>query len=407
MSGPKYSRARLNMIRRQMLIEQAQKQLELEKQKRLKAEIQELNRQVGAFDCQSLREQCASHLQMLASVHADNFALLQYQTILNEVESICKVPFNSSADSTELSQSVKLANNILQKAKNLLQTASELDSKYESVFEQNKAHQKEQAFVHTDWTKVKVFNYCTIPNDLQEEYRKCLSVAMNTENASDHIAAIKRIYDSENMDNQYKLAELHMRRQSIVTAEQAEQHGDLAAKQAEYLSLCTLLGNGDAKLPTTSVELDDAVSSMKEQLEQKTMAEYISSALSDSLKELGYTVEGSETLIAKNRTIEKDSFNISTSSRLNVSSSTDGAVMFEVVGRPTENDKTAVRHDMERFCPDYQKVKAHLADKGVELTNEKLYPPSEEYVRFEQQTTTASNRRAGETATRKMYLNNG
>lgn len=182
-----------------------------------------------------------------------------------------------------------------------------------------------------------------------------------------------------------------MRRQAIVTAEQAEQHGNPADKQAEYVSLCTLLGKNNIILPTSSAELDNAISAMKEELEQKTMAEYISSALSDSLKELGYTVEGSETLIAKNRTIEKDSYNISPASKLNVSSSTDGAVMFEVVGRPAGKNKTAVRHDMEKFCPDYQKVKAHLADKGVELTNEKLYPPSEEYVRFEQQTSTITH----------------
>lgn len=407
MSGPKYSRARLNMIRRQMLIEQAQRQLELEKQKQLRTEIQKLNQEIESFDCQSLSERCTLHLQMLASVHADNFALLQYQTVLSELESIRKVSFHSGANSTELSKTADLAKSIIQKSKNLIQTAFELDSKYKTVFEQNKALQKEKAFAHMDWTKVKVFNYCTIPADLQEEYRKCLSAAMDTENASNHISVVKRIYDSENMDNQYKIAELHMRRQSIVTAEQAGQHGNLADKQAEYLSLCTLLNKEGDALPTTSVELNSAISAMKEQLEQKTMAEYISSALSDSLKELGYTVEGSETLTSKNRTIEKDSFNLSTASKLNVSSSTDGAVMFEVVGRPTESDKTAIRHDMESFCPDYQKVKAHLADKGVELTNEKLYPPSEEYVRFEKQTTIASNRRAGEAATRKMYLNNG
>lgn len=407
MSGPKYSRARLNMIRRQMLIEQAQRQLELEKQRQLRAEIQKLNHEIEAFDSQTLRNSCTTHLQMLASVHADNFAILQYQSVLEELESIQKIQFASNENSAELSKKANSAKNVVQKSKNLLQAASNLDAKYEAIFEQEKSQQKVQAFTQTDWTRVKVFDYCTIPTDLQEEYRKCLSTAMDTANADDHIAAIKKIYDSENADNQYKLAELHMRRQAIVTAEQAEQHGNPADKQAEYVSLCTLLGKNDIILPTSSAELDNAISAMKEQLEQKTMAEYISSALCDSLKELGYAVEGTETLVAKNRIIEKDSFNISSASKLNVSSSTDGAVMFEVVGRPAGDNKTAVRHDMEKFCPDYQKVKAHLSDKGVELTNEKLYPPSEEYVRFEQQTTGTSNRRAGETATRKMYLNNG
>ena len=223
MSGPKYSRARLNMIRRQILIDQAQRQLELEKQKQLRAEIQKLNHEIEAFDCQALRDNCTTHLQMLASVHADNFAILQYQSVLEESESIQKIQFTSSESSTELSKRAALAKSVIQKSKNLLQTASDLDFKYEAIFEQKKSQQKIQTFAQTEWTKVKVFNYCTIPADLQEEYRKCLSAAMDTANADEHIAAIKKIFDSENADNQYKLAELHMRRQAIVTAEQAEQ----------------------------------------------------------------------------------------------------------------------------------------------------------------------------------------
>ena len=137
------------------------------------------------------------------------------------------------------------------------------------------------------------------------------------------------------------------------------------------------------------------------------MAEYVSSALADSMKDLGYSIESSETLQSKVRTIDKEIYDISESSHLNVSSGSDGAVMFEVVGKSTVQDKSAVKHDMERFCPDYQIIKAHLKEKGIELTNEKLYPPSEEYVRFESSSAATGERRARTTSQKRMYLNNG
>ncbi|GHV57836.1 hypothetical protein FACS1894216_22420 [Synergistales bacterium] len=77
---------------------------------------------------------------------------------------------------------------------------------------------------------------------------------------------------------------------------------------------------------------------------------------------------------------------MSENSVLNVSASDTGAIMFEVLAKRdgdvlTAQKKASVKADMEHFCPDYAVIKKKLAEKGVILTQEKLYPADEKYVR--------------------------
>lgn len=407
MSGPKYSRAIVELARAQRILEQAHIALEKEKQRQLTAEIQKLNREILSCPCAALADQCSNRLSMLTFVGADDLALIEYKAVLGKISEINAIAFSPNMDSTALSEKAADARAMNQKAQQLSEIVKQLDAKYAPVFEEAKLKQKEQAFKNTDWTKVPVANYCTIPVSLQEEYERAVIAATESENAADSLTSIRSIYENEMADNDYKLRELRMRRQAIVTAQTASLLGELSNKQAEYLSLCTLLEKETTDIPQTLDGLNASISSLKEEYKQKSMAEYVSSALADSMKELGYSIESSETLQSKARTIDKGTYDISESSHLNVSSGSDGAVMFEVVGKAATHDKSAVKHDMERFCPDYQKIKARLKEKGVELTNEKLYPPSEEYVRFESTSSTSGDRRARSTSQKRMYLNNG
>lgn len=407
MSGPKYSRALVELARAQRILEQARIALEKEKQRQLTVEIKRLNREILSCPCSLLADQCSNRLSMLTSVGADDLALIEYKAVLGKISEIKAIEYSSTMDSSALAERVSAASAMNQKAKQLSEIIKQLDVKYASVYEEAKLKQKEKAFKNTDWTKVPVANYCTIPVALQEEYERAVIAATESENAAESLASIRSIYEDEQSDNEYKLRELRMRRQAILTAQVASEHGDLADKQAEYLSLCTLLGKETSDIPQTLDGLNASIADLKEAYKQKSMAEYVSSALADSMKELGYSIESSETLQSKVRTIDKEIYDISESSHLNVSSGSDGAVMFEVIGKSNTQDKYAVKHDMERFCPDYQKIKEHLKEKGVELTNEKLYPPSEEYVRFESSSAATGDRRARATSQKRMYLNNG
>lgn len=406
MSGPKYSRAILELARVQRILEQARIALEKEKQRQLTAEIQKLNKEILSCPCTALMDQCSNRLSALASVGVEDLALIEYKAIIGKISEIKAIDYASNLDSAALSEKVNAARIMNQEAKRLSEIVKQLDVKYASVFEEAKLKQKQQAFRNTDWTKVAVANYCTIPIALQEEYERAVVAATESDNAEENLTSIRSIYKNEKTDNDYKLRELRMRRQAIATAQSVTQLGDLCAKQAEYLSLYTLVGKEAADIPQTLDVLNARIAVLKEEYKQKSMAEYISSALADSMKELGYAIESSEVLRSKVRTIDKNIYNVSEKSHLNVSSGSDGAVMFEVVGKATTQDKNSVKHDMERFCPDYQRIKAHLKEKGVELTNEKLYPPSEEYVRFESASTTSGDRRAQPTSQKRVCLNN-
>ena len=395
MSGPKYSRAILELARVQRILEQARIALEKEKQRQLTAEIQKLNKEILSCPCTALMDQCSNRLSALASVGVEDLALIEYKAIIGKISEIKAIDYASNLDSAALSEKVNAARIMNQEAKRLSEIVKQLDVKYASVFEEAKLKQKQQAFRNTDWTKAAVANYCTIPIALQEEYERAVVAATESDNAEENLTSIRSIYKNEKTDNDYKLRELRMRRQAIATAQSVTQLGDLCAKQAEYLSLYTLVGKEAADIPQTLDVLNARIAVLKEEYKQKSMAEYISSALADSMKELGYAIESSEVLRSKVRTIDK-----------NISSGSDGAVMFEVVGKATTQDKNSVKHDMERFCPDYQRIKAHLKEKGVELTNEKLYPPSEEYVRFESASTTSGDRRAQPTSQKRVCLNN-
>lgn len=406
MSGPKYSRAILELARVQRILEQARIALEKEKQRQLTAEIQKLNKEILSCPCTALMDQCSNRLSALASVGVEDLALIEYKAIIGKNSEIKAIDYASNLDSAALSEKVNAARIMNQEAKRLSEIVKQLDVKYASVFEEAKLKQKQQAFRNTDWTKAAVANYCTIPIALQEEYERAVVAATESDNAEENLTSIRSIYKNEKTDNDYKLRELRMRRQAIATAQSVTQLGDLCAKQAEYLSLYTLVGKEAADIPQTLDVLNARIAVLKEEYKQKSMAEYISSALADSMKELGYAIESSEVLRSKVRTIDKNIYNVSEKSHLNVSSGSDGAVMFEVVGKATTQDKNSVKHDMERFCPDYQRIKAHLKEKGVELTNEKLYPPSEEYVRFESASTTSGDRRAQPTSQKRVCLNN-
>lgn len=72
----------------------------------------------------------------------------------------------------------------------------------------------------------------------------------------------------------------------------------------------------------------------------------------------------------------------------------------------TNGSTAAVKSDMERFCPDFQKVKQGLQQYGISLTDKKLCPPDEKYVRFVDVNKTASNDRRITARNRKRILYN-
>ena len=114
------------------------------------------------------------------------------------------------------------------------------------------------------------------------------------------------------------------------------------------------------------------------------IGEYVADCINKVMLELGYDVVGSEVLASQKMT--KQLYDYSSDSAITIASSESGAMMLEVVGKKNcdgSNGSTkAVKEDMERFCPDFQKVKHGLQQYGITLTDKKICPPDEKYVRF-------------------------
>ena len=115
----------------------------------------------------------------------------------------------------------------------------------------------------------------------------------------------------------------------------------------------------------------------------KAEATIIKRIYQEVMSEMGYTISSEEILTEQK--MEKQFYDYSPNSMVSIATSSSGAVMLEVVGKNKANganSKTAVRMDMERFCPDYERIKEGLKAYGIIMADKKLFPPDEKYVRF-------------------------
>lgn len=130
--------------------------------------------------------------------------------------------------------------------------------------------------------------------------------------------------------------------------------------------------------------LEESISILKKMIENKKSDEYISETMKKVMSDLGYNVIRSDTVSNANKNIMKNFYDFSKNSILNISSSNDGAVMMEIMGKHTElteEEKLTVKCDMDRFCPNYYIIKRELEKYGIILNNEKLFEANIKYVR--------------------------
>ena len=404
MSGPKYSHALIERYRAEQLLKAEQERLELEKKNRLIADIKNANNSLQQQIKDFQKEDYLRHLDKLHLANIDSAEVSELEKAIKSILEfqILDIPYSESSDVLSLAYAKCKEAKVM--VSGSIATVKMLDNRLKSVYEQARTTRKEQQFQEADWASIKKHQYQTVSPKLLEEYHQALLAAKNVAAPTEYLTIIQNIFQNEYLDDEYKIRELRMRRQAVVTEHQIDQHTIIAA-QTEYESLCTLLGKSADELPQDKNVLHQQIELMKKELEQHTLAEYVGAALKESMAELGYSVCDTTTLATRTRTIEKKEFDYTPNSFVNVASSTDGTVMFEVVGKSCANaSKSDICQDMQRFCPDYPKVKEKLKERGIILTDEKLYPPSEEYVRFVDTTWKSDNRRASTQKRKKMYI---
>jgi hypothetical protein len=216
-------------------------------------------------------------------------------------------------------------------------------------------------------------------------YNELLNEILYCENFENIKNDIDSIINNHTVDDEYKVKQMKIRIEAAKIQKEASTDViEYLQLKNDYVSLCDVLQKPLEIVPIEIEELRNKVSEMEKELKEITMMQYVSESLKHSMENLGYDIIGHEEVKTSNQAIDKNYFDFATNSMVNVSTSKNGAVLFEVMGKHsdlTDEQKTSIQDDMERFCPDYADVKAELSKYGITLERENLYPADIKYVR--------------------------
>lgn len=164
-----------------------------------------------------------------------------------------------------------------------------------------------------------------------------------------------------------------------------------------YESYCTLLETvpdhsllsfDPAKAAEAIRMLEAANRQAEEEWRQKQETDYIARCVHEVMKELDYDIIATDFMHTPKRNIQHQMFEFEADCAINVFTSDNGSLLFEVTGvseqakELTSHDQVRIREAMETFCPQYQKIKERLREKGIELTNENLLPAHEQFAKI-------------------------
>lgn len=167
-------------------------------------------------------------------------------------------------------------------------------------------------------------------------------------------------------------------------------------KYAYYLSLCNEL-NREVEVKSldkpyhAKEETDKLEEKIKILIEEKRECEhykYIVKTIDEVMEEMGYNIIASDIVERNNRKIVDSIYNLDNDSAINVYTSNNGTVMFEVTGIANEKqelsstERVKLKEKMEDFCDDFMVIREKLKAKGIVFVKENLREPSEKYAKL-------------------------
>lgn len=203
------------------------------------------------------------------------------------------------------------------------------------------------------------------------------------------------IVSNNRLDDDYKLSKLRIRKEAFLLTKEKydtqlkykeEEKNKFYNLYEEYLAICEL-SDEEAEI----IELDDLnivscmnilknkVNEKREELTKDMEAKYVSESINSVMKELGYDILVSDYMTTAKRNIMHNIYDFGDKNVVNVYTSDNGSLMFEVTGikekeELSNSDKLRIKEGMDKFCPQYQKVKDALAKRGISIANESLLP---------------------------------
>lgn len=408
MSGPKYSYTRVDRERLRQLAMELERQLEEAKHKEIEQKILAIKEQIESIEKRIDISKYEEYIEKSENIIPNSTSLKELKKQLSTLRTVLATEYEIKGNSDFLitiqgqyeKKNLKLKN--IQTL--IMSTISILQKEYEKAMMQK----REDDFLNTDWN-IEKETYSLISPTILKEYNKILNEFIEEKNFDEIKENIDSIIKNHMVDDEYKVGLLRLREQAFKVAKTSpSDFVNMLKLKNEYIVMSTKINRDIIDIPETIKDLQEAVNELKNEVEQLTISEYVNKALSSVMNKMGYNVIGSESLIQQK--IEKNYYDFSNTSIINMSSSMNGALMFEVMGKRTPNtdfcDVAAVKDDMERFCPDYNKIKSGLRDYGITMEKEKLYEPDEKYARFiDVENLNKTKQRRVEQEKRKMYQN--
>lgn len=407
MSGPKYSDYVLERQRLLQIKAQLEAELEASKCNQIKEQINDCVERSNLFFSNIDISKFENNITTADEIMQSNAISKELKKLITELKNESKKSYSFKGNSEHLITALNSYENRLKRSKNLLSRINELMKELNAQYNQQRQENLEIEYANTEWdTSTTISN---LSDTLVEAYSDIIGQLIECENFEQEKAKYDEIMQNHSIDDNFKIKQMKMRFESYLVEKQSDTNTEAILKlRSEFVSLSNLIYGECIEVPDDVDELQKEIAEMLVEAQNQKVGEYVAECIDKVMQELGYSIVGSEVLSAQKMT--KQHFDYSPNSAITVASSENGAMMLEVVGKKnddgTNGSTAAVKSDMERFCPDFQKVKEGLQQYGVSLADKRLCPPDEKYVRFVDVKKTVSTDRRITARNRKKRLYN-
>lgn len=407
MSGPKYTDFIIE--RQRLLIIKAQLEAEIEKAKciQITEAINDCIKNIDLFFQKINIQKFENNISKADEVVKNKTLIEELKTLIEELKTYKMFNTSITGDSKALTAILNTYQSNLKRSKNISSIIKQLIRELNEQYNEQMQENLEMDFETTNWdTNIKISSISQI---LMDTYTGIIKQLADCEDFENEKAKYDAIMGNHNFDDNFKISQMKMKFDSYLVEKQSSADNEEILKlRSEYIALSNLIYGQCEKIPDDIDVLRDEIAEMYQYSEKQKVGEYVAGCIDNVMQELGYNVLGNDVLDTQKMT--KQHFDYSSDSAITIATSESGAMMLEVVGKKSEDGAngsvSAVKSDMERFCPDYQKVKEGLQQYGVKLDDKKLCPPDEKYVRFVDINKTSSSDRRITARNRKKRLYN-
>lgn len=384
MSGPKYGQILIGKIRRMKLMKELDVALEKRECNALVNKQNALQHKFDKFFEEHPTDEIRAILENAKKVGCEKTP--QYRKLMKHLlryERLSSFVCNTEGDSKALTSERRNSVERYFEMGNIWHIMKEEFSSLEKVIE-NRKNAISESYV-PDTT---AFEATLSSEKVDELYEKIIEETVSDKNFSEIKAFAESVISSVKYDEETKERILKERLNGIALERNSSDNTEeIESLTAKYEALCEYLSRDVNSAVLGNIHaLRDEVTALYAEAEQKTMGEYITDSVRDIMERIGYDIIGSNTVSTHKHTTQKDYYEFSESSVINVSSNEEGSVLFEVLGKSESGEispaeKRAVKDDMDKFCPDYDKVKALLSEYDLSVTDERTCEADERYVR--------------------------